>query len=356
MNIETLNKYKKQGWLKSQSHPYLPLIIWNYTQATQFEKKWDEITLMCRGLVTDTEGNIVARPLNKFFNYEELLSTNSVPKGPYIVYEKLDGSYIQVFTYNGEMVISSRGSFTSDQVSMTEEVIEETWGKLERELILRRSNINFIFELIHPQNRIVVDYNNKKKLVLLSAVRKDGKEILPDLFYATFNTPESYTFENEADYSSIKNSIPDDKEGYVLLFDSGERMKIKGEEYFRLHKIVTRTSSKDIWKALIEGKSMREFVEHVPDEFMKWFYQKVGEYVTKYKIIEEECIEFTRYISKTYVAKDIEGDLYVNKRLASGEVEKHRYRGVIWAMIDGKSYDKLIWNLITPEFEKAFSV
>jgi len=70
--LETLEKYYKEGWLIKQTHPELPLTIWNYSQTTQYEGKWDEVTLMCRGLVTYNEtGEIVARPFKKFFNLEE---------------------------------------------------------------------------------------------------------------------------------------------------------------------------------------------------------------------------------------------------------------------------------------------
>lgn len=32
--------------------------IYNYTQKCQFEKAWDDVTKMCRGIITDKEGNI----------------------------------------------------------------------------------------------------------------------------------------------------------------------------------------------------------------------------------------------------------------------------------------------------------
>ena len=70
--LEILEKYYKNGLLHRQLHPTLPLTIWNYSPKVQYEKLWDEITTQCRGLVTDSEGNVVARPFRKFFNYEEL--------------------------------------------------------------------------------------------------------------------------------------------------------------------------------------------------------------------------------------------------------------------------------------------
>jgi RNA ligase len=70
MNLETLHRYYEDGLLYKQTHPTLPLTIWNYTEKVQYEGLWDEITSMCRGLVTDDKG-IVARPFRKFFNIEE---------------------------------------------------------------------------------------------------------------------------------------------------------------------------------------------------------------------------------------------------------------------------------------------
>ncbi len=76
--LPKLNKYHNDGLLYKQTHPTLPLTIWNYTPAVQYGEKWDEVTLQCRGLVTGTEGDVVARPFKKFFNLEENKHTPSV--------------------------------------------------------------------------------------------------------------------------------------------------------------------------------------------------------------------------------------------------------------------------------------
>jgi len=39
MTKDTLDKYVEEGWLISQVHPTLPLTIYNYSQATQYEAK-----------------------------------------------------------------------------------------------------------------------------------------------------------------------------------------------------------------------------------------------------------------------------------------------------------------------------
>jgi RNA ligase len=69
--LDTLNTYFEKGLVYKQTHPTLPLTIWNYSEKVQYENLWDEITLQTRGLVTDDKGNIVAKPFKKFFNIEE---------------------------------------------------------------------------------------------------------------------------------------------------------------------------------------------------------------------------------------------------------------------------------------------
>ena len=110
--LETLEKYYNEGLLYKQVHPTLPLTIWNYNEKVQYENLWDDITLMCRGLVTDDNGNVVARPFKKFFNLSEQKHSATEK---FDVYDKLDGSLGIFFYYNGGWIMATRGSFTSDQ-------------------------------------------------------------------------------------------------------------------------------------------------------------------------------------------------------------------------------------------------
>ncbi len=53
------------GLVTCQPHPSLPLFIWNYTPKCQYSRAWDEWTKAARGLITDQEGKVVARPFPK---------------------------------------------------------------------------------------------------------------------------------------------------------------------------------------------------------------------------------------------------------------------------------------------------
>jgi RNA ligase len=140
--IEKLKEYEKNGLIKSQKHPTLDLWIWNYNPSVQYERLWDDITMQCRGLVTNSQGEIVARPFTKFFNYEEL-TPEEIPNEYFDVYEKMDGSLGILFKYQNEWILATRGSFTSPQSIKGRELLEKyPLDKLDK-------NNTYLFEIIY---------------------------------------------------------------------------------------------------------------------------------------------------------------------------------------------------------------
>ena len=166
MNKELLDKYVVEGWLVSQKHPTLPLAIYNYSQKTQYEGRWDDVTISCRGLIVDTEtGEVIIRPFQKFFNYEEVPSEIPWETSDYVyVQEKMDGSLGILFKYKKDWILATRGSFTSAQAVRGMEILKSKYdlNKFEH-------TVAYLVEIIYPENMIVVDYG-EEKITFLSAV------------------------------------------------------------------------------------------------------------------------------------------------------------------------------------------
>ncbi len=97
VNIEVLQQLVKDGYLTARPHPTADLLIWNYTPKTQYERYWTPETLLCRRLITHSNGTVLARAFKKFFNYEEI--TEPIPLELFTVTEKMDGSLKGVFEY-----------------------------------------------------------------------------------------------------------------------------------------------------------------------------------------------------------------------------------------------------------------
>ena len=334
MIINKLNELIAQNYIIVQKHPTADLFIYNYSQATQYAAFWNEYTLMCRGLILDADGHVVARPFPKFFNWEEL-QVADIPNEPFEVYEKMDGSLGILYWLDDVPFIATRGSFSGEQAQWATAFLHQHFAadfpKLNQEC-------TYLFEIIYPENRIVVHYADRQDLVLLAVIdNKTGKDVeLPtDLGFSVVKK-----YDGLADYESLKNHEASNFEGFVLKFQSGLRIKIKLAEYVRLHRVLTNTSTLDIWECLAENKSFDEFLELVPDEFYEWVKNQKSTLELEYQVIEDEC---------KAVFKDL-GD----RKATAQYFQKQRYPSVLFKMLDGQKYDSLIWKTIRPAFQKPF--
>jgi RNA ligase len=361
ISLEILNKYHEEGLLYKQVHPTLPLTIWNYAEKVQYESLWDEVTTSCRGLITDNLGNIVVQPFKKFFNYEELVGKGVIPeKGDYVyVQEKMDGSLGILFNYDGEWIMATRGSFTSEQAVMGLEIVKEKYF-----LDSWMQEYAYLLEIIYPENRIVVNYG-VEKVTFLSAVLNgtykwnstDDTELHWSTSLMIFKsngihesdvvkTEQHFKFSDEL-YKSLKEKNETNKEGFVLRFQPGNfRMKIKFEEYVRLHKIMTNLSTTAVWEVLSNGGNMDELLKDVPDEF----YDKIKEY-------EDELKFMFNSLSNDYGIhfRDIQNmmDKVGGDRKNFANVAKqYKYPSLLFGMLDGKDVSPIIWKIVKPEFKK----
>lgn len=332
VNKENIEKYIEEKWIISQTHPTLPLTIYNYSQATQFERKWDEITLACRGLILDADGKIVARPFAKFFNWEEIKDHPEFPASkfamPYEVFDKEDGSLGIGIFYKGEFVIATRGSFTSDQAIRAAKILK----KYDISEAANFSAMTFLFEIIYPENRIVVDYMGEEKLVLLGIVETaTGKELEYDQVKRVaekMGMPVVKRWEDNLSFEKIKSLNIENREGVVVKFSWG-RMKIKFEDYCALHRILTNCSSYDIWENLRTfGELPKELFEKVPDEFYGWVRETRDKILENFEFYSNLCQREFELIDSSL--ENVSAEEY-DKAFAK-KVEKHRLKGFLFSL------------------------
>lgn len=358
MKSDLLIKIEEQialGNIISHRHKNLPLTIYNYSRTCQYDKSWNDITLKCRSLVLDDEGNIVANSLPKFFNIEEHIVDgiyNFDITQPYEVFEKMDGSYIQLYYYNGEWVINSKGSFSSDHVGYAWEIIREKYLPALNWLEKGLQRYTYIFELIYPDTRIVCDYGDEKELYLLSVRDRDGSELNLEMFEDKFKLVPSHT---KLSFDELKALNLKNKEGFVLKFKDGMRLKIKFSDYVELHKIITNISSYDIYNFLKEGKDISILLENTPDEFDDWVHKKVAELKSKYDKIDFYSRKlFVELGDKLGIRENYSKRDFAMLLLDMPELPSY-VKSILFNMFDKKDYSHIIWKFIKPDYEKPFS-
>ena len=345
--LKVLEKYYNDGLVYKQVHPTLPLTIWNYSEKVQYEGLWDEITLQTRGLVTDNDGNIIVHPFKKFFNIEEGKHT---PTEEFEVYEKMDGSLGILFFYEGKWIVVTRGSFTSDQSVKAQELLR---SKYIVESIPK--GYATLFEIIYPENRIVVDYGDEEKLVVLGMTsRVSGKEMDYNSLLNVHNESGMSVvkkYDGIKDYKQLKEMVKNDQEGFVVKFSNGDRVKVKGVEYLRLHKIMGNLSTTAVWEVLSNSGDMENLLKDVPDEF----YKKIKTYVQDLKygffqISERAGKLHDGFRYGKYGDRDSEP---TKKEFAEFVFNQDKVlQPVMFSMWDRKPYDHIIWRIIKPDFKK----
>ena len=348
-----IKPYIESGLIEENRHPSLPLTIYNYSRECQYEQKWDDVTLQCRGLILDDNDVIVARGFNKFFNYEEIEGRGEIPMAYEYVYvqEKMDGSLGILFHYAGDWHMATRGSLASDQAIEGMKILREKY-----DLSKFHTTVCYICEIIYPENRIVVDYS-EERIMFLSAVM-DGRELNWGTAKALFHSSgilEEDVVPTATDtisihlFRNLKALNELGREGFVLRFHpSNYRVKIKFEEYVRLHRLLTNFSNVDIWEHLSRGEDLDQFLELVPDEFDKWVREwEVALKVAHVMWMKNAQNYLNQLSAEGFTCRKSEA-LWIQERVPQA------YWSILFSMLNGRDPSSQIWKQIRPEYQKPF--
>jgi RNA ligase len=354
LDISRLRQLEADRLINIQQHPEHPLLIFNYTQHCQYSAAWDEYTLMCRGLITSLDGDIVARPFPKFFNFHE----HANPRLPTIDWrqgftatEKMDGSLGILFQAGGQPYMATRGNFISKQAKEGMAIFRDKgYDRFSYDPAW-----TYLFEIIYPENRIIVDYGQSRDLILLDVVHNQGEhslsydsltEMAGAIGCPVVGRIALESASEPAFYELIKNSAPN-AEGIVVRFDDGLRVKVKYEEYIRLHKLLSGVNARHIWECLKDGKGLEDLLDDVPDEFYAWVES----------IIKEINAAFDKTITEAQSIFDgtrqrIGG---ANRKDYAAEFTQHgRLSSILFSMLDGRDPSAIIWSMIRPETSLPF--
>lgn len=311
------------------------LLIFNYTAKAQYEGRWNFFEQVSRGLIINRRsGEIVARPFDKFFNWFE----NGRKASGHIVTvtEKMDGSLGILYRIENGYRVATRGAFHSQQAEWATRFLNDNYdlSDLPPELTL-------LFEIVYPENRVVVDYSGMEALVLLAARHRFSGIYLPfypDLFELGqrygFPLPKVYAFNNITEILERTGFIGPDEEGYVVEFSSGERFKFKGDRYLELHRLIFGLSFKHTLEAMAAG-TVETIRSQIPDEFLGQFNGWVTQIETTVAGVKQQVQAAFDAAPKT-TRKDFA--LWV-------QAEHPELASYLFAVLDGKNIEPLIYRL-----------
>jgi RNA ligase len=232
---------------------------------TEQESLYRSLRREARGIIFNTEtGDIIRRPFFKFFNINEREETqihNLDFSKEHWVDTKLDGSMIAVFAHEGKLVWGTK-MVAPDFHDMVEKFVESSdidYAGFCWQLI--NDGYTPIFEWMHPQKRIVIDYGKEPALTLLAVrnmitgVFADISDIDPD-----YGVPIVEQHSKVTDPKAFMEYVHDLKnaEGFVIRWADDHRVKIKAYDYLQIHKAK---------EAILQDRNIVEIIldEHLDD-------------------------------------------------------------------------------------------
>lgn len=324
----------------ARKHPHRDLTILNYTERCQYERGlWNPVTLACRGLIHDGLGLVVARPFRKFFNYGQAEAPTFEVTEPCEVTDKVDGSLGILYSGADWRAIATRGSFDGEQARHATDLLNARYADFRAP-----EGWTVLFEIVYPENRIVLDYGQRDDLVLLGAVRiDDGLSCGPNNWnLKTWPGPRADVFEYATVADALAAEPRPNAEGLVIhLLHSGERVKVKQADYVALHKIVSGLNERAVWAHVAEGKPVDELLAALPDEFHGWVREVAARLNAT---VERDAAEIEHAYST--ILTDLPPD-YARKDFAM-IAKDHPHRGSLFARHDGKNYRPGLWSAIRP--------
>lgn len=232
-------------------------IIFNYDVGADFS---DPIVCEARGIILSSYSNlVVCWPFNKFFNWSEPYAADIYWRTAK-VQEKIDGSIIKMWWYDGLWRLSTMSTINADNAEINGSGV--TFGSIIRRLGFTDKNgigknldpdYTYIFELVSPYNQVVIRYDKPKIYHIGTRNKWTGEEIDADI---GIEKPKTYPLASLDDCVKAAEELNHGAvryEGFVVVDSCWRRIKIKSPDYLVAHKLKANNNvSKDYIMGLLE--------------------------------------------------------------------------------------------------------
>lgn len=188
---------------------------------------------------------------------------------------------------DGSPALSTKGSFVSDPALYYTNMLRknEKFYDATSQLLKNHPDTTFVFELTGKNNQIILEYD-KDDISMIGAIRKkDGMYRSTD-DYVNDWSGKGLSVAEKMDANNLQEAfnLPDreNREGVVVRMISDDpdkqmQIKIKQEDYLKLHRLSSSFSKKELRKTLLETSStFQDFIDVADSGDVKHF-DKVAE-------------------------------------------------------------------------------
>ena len=252
-------------------------VLFKYSPASP---KDNEICQECRGLILDSKDNwkVVCRSFKRFFNAGE--PEAATLSGNLRVYEKVDGSICRFYYYNGDWHCASMTGMDAIKVRIDDKhnfyglvikALSELGWSWDGFVASLDKNYCYTFELATQDNVVVVPHKGYHLYYLGQYhIKNELEEFIPHWGTECCKT---YNFTSLEEVQQAATFLDDNQEGFVVVDENWNRIKVKGNQYFKLHFMLNNGMPDYLKLILNNGKD--EFLSYFP-RFKKGFAEVEG--------------------------------------------------------------------------------
>jgi len=207
----------------------------------------------------------------------------------------------------------------------------------------------YIFEILYPEDYTIIQYKTQRDLILLTRIETDtGIEMDYYLLlrkYSRYFTVLKNLNIKLTEIKDLDKHNDNNKEGFVIMFEDGQKIEYKFDNYTCLVDAMTNISNISIWRNLKKNYDFTVVANKLPKKQYDWITKQIKRIERKYCIVEREALkEFVRiyHINKITERKSF-----------AVEAAKSDYYNILYCVYDKKPYDKPIWKKIRPKKHKT---
>jgi RNA ligase len=238
---------------------YMVILIDSFPSADTIEAR---VRREARGIKFDRNGDLLARPFQKFFNLGERDETrpeNVDFDQPFDILDKLDGSMVHPVVVGDQVLWMTKMGLSDTALRAGAFATANGHDRMARELI--EEGVTPIYEWMSPEDRIVVKYDQEQ--LVLTAVREthSGKYLGRagmERIASKYGVPSVGHFRGDwQGIQDFQNHVVnlEGEEGYIIRFRDGHMLKLKNLWYLRIHKIKEELAfEKNVWALVLEDR------------------------------------------------------------------------------------------------------
>ncbi len=315
---------------------------------------WSDNNKIFRSSLWSSNGELISASFKKFVNWGEKPEIFPIPQSlkNCSVVEKMDGSALIVSKYKNQIIIRTRGTVDASTMEQNGHEIEIFKNEVLPKLInyfgeTDTWSYSVIFEWTSPLNKIVINYGDIPKFILIGMIEHSNYMNQTQSFLDEFSKeygferPETYTFADIADLiSNVELWIG--REGVCVYSKNGQEIhKCKSFSYLRLHRMKSELSSIDkvidVWAA--QGyPSYTDFYNYICNTFdfelaeqCKGFISKIADGYKEVLKIIKGMEDFVDKLKSLPNRKE-----QALKIISSYGGEANNRCGMVFTLLDGK--------------------